>query len=851
MPSISVEYVIGLAWEERGEPQALLVLGTTTKKAEFFVGFSTPNDAKLEPVHYDVDKAHVPANLSAPAGSNLWAALFEFTAHPSLQGVRFGLQGDQLELRVAIVDQDSRIEEVSRTPVFYIGRSGYGCAVGALFVHGIGSHQRGETLAACGEPIISFIRDWFEGVKNIWIKSWSEKERKDWIDKIAIPLRNRHSSIKELSIINSIKAISSTNFIQAIFSDNENEEVARSKKQIETIKPRIVIGDVAVDDAALASQSENSAGPAHAEVSLRSINFDGEMCGAQLVLAESWWTNSILAPSFRDLFNWAFIVVPMMLALHASEPVRRAAASIIKKPGFGKIGAVINTIAAFIYLLAAMALAIPVEVLLAALFVIGILPIPQLREIVLRMQQTLVGSVGQSYVLVSGPMRLAAMSTRINQDLRWLCQRCRTVVIVAHSQGAAVVYYALQQEALPQIKALYTLGSGIKQLEILRQENRHAKVLIFAWVALLGPAMVMYSLLSLYLLNLPTIGEAYPESIREYILSESDEMLHWALIGSIVGAILLAGAATVGRATWTQVGFWINAIERFKIRWIDFYASRDPVPNGPLDNDNLYSVEVDNFGSLTADHVTYWRNTEQVVAPIALDLVRRAGLRLDELTLVDGENLSVSASRRHRRVGVLKAARWTAILSAGSVLLYYFLILNVAEILPLLTGKVHDVNAWFPALPLLIDLAEVFICYRIVLMTWNYWTTWEVVALNARSVGRKLSLWAWAFFTLWGLQSAWLLDSAVGSLLVLAGLHQWSDMFVAKACGAYQDLLGPMLVGSLFGGATIEGQQAAEFYCGLLRGFVQGLIICGFTAAFVGIWFLVVRSWPATEERRS
>ena len=54
------------------------------------------------------------------------------------------------------------------------------------------------------------------------------------------------------------------------------------------------------------------------------------------------------------------------------------------------------------------------------------------------------------------------------------------------------------------------------------------------------------------------------------------------------------------------------------LRWIDFYASKDPVPNGPLLDDpgllSIDSIEIDNFRSTIRDHNGYWDNQDQFVA---------------------------------------------------------------------------------------------------------------------------------------------------------------------------------------------------------------------------------------------
>jgi hypothetical protein len=119
--------------------------------------------------------------------------------------------------------------------------------------------------------------------------------------------------------------------------------------------------------------------------------------------------------------------------------------------------------------------------------------------LILQVQLALIGSVSQSYVLISGALRLAAMTRQVSHDLRWLCQQCESVIIVAHSQGAAIVHHALRKGIPPEIKQLVTLGAGLKQLTILLEERRrlieqnfwrhHLNLLCIHWSAKHGPGI--------------------------------------------------------------------------------------------------------------------------------------------------------------------------------------------------------------------------------------------------------------------------------------------------------------------------------------------------------------------------
>ena len=132
-----------------------------------------------------------------------------------------------------------------------------------------------------------------------------------------------------------------------------------------------------------------------------------------------------------------------------------------------------------------MALAPLFIALLALVLILGLLPIPQLRSLILSAQTTLIGTVGDSLAFVESPIRAALIRNRILEGLERLKDRCERTVIVAHSQGAAAVFDALG--GIPQAPdhdknstspappprgpvpdTLVTFGSGVNQLASLR-----------------------------------------------------------------------------------------------------------------------------------------------------------------------------------------------------------------------------------------------------------------------------------------------------------------------------------------------------------------------------------------------
>jgi tetratricopeptide (TPR) repeat protein len=111
--------------------------------------------------------------------------------------------------------------------------------------------------------------------------------------------------------------------------------------------------------------------------------------------------------------------------------------------------------------------------------------------------------------------------------------------------------------------------------------------------------------------------------------------------------------------------------ERFQLHnrphipWFDFYASADPVPNGPLLDDfvpkDVYTVEVTNAHAVLGDHTAYWKNRDEFLLRLTRELLDIAGLR----TRPDAAPRA--ALRRRWRVGWRVAARWTLAVIAAAL----------------------------------------------------------------------------------------------------------------------------------------------------------------------------------------
>ncbi len=103
-------------------------------------------------------------------------------------------------------------------------------------------------------------------------------------------------------------------------------------------------------------------------------------------------------------------------------------------------------------------------------------------------------------------------------------------------------------------------------------------------------------------------------------------------------------------------------------RWLDLYASHDPVPNGHLSAEFPLAEpqRVTNYASAISDHTTYARNLHQFVGPLLAAIGAQSGAGwIDKLKSGDKELLERGAKKRNRLVRYLVTVRF--VLALGVV----------------------------------------------------------------------------------------------------------------------------------------------------------------------------------------
>jgi hypothetical protein len=439
--------------------------------------------------------------------------------------------------------------------------------------------------------------------------------------------------------------------------------------------------------------------------------------------------------------------------------------------------------------------------------VLGLLPIPQLRTLILAAQRTLAATVGDSLAFVESPVRAALIRTRVLNGIERLNQRCERTIIIAHSQGAAVVLDALggipelaHEDGQPAPRdapvpgvvpdTLVTFGAGTKQLASLKVLSKGVPsriesnptfqaigaLVIAAFLSVwlyadmialhtnpgqilrsMGLLLLTFAVVWLYFWwfhrLVPLLNKRWPavqkyENIAISILIALPMAAIWHLFYlfeedlpservSLLFFVSVIVALSISRILSKDMETTVTTVRKPRglRRWVDLYASADPVPNGPTRCGKTdvpdQSIPISNLGSILADHTAYWDNLDGFVLRIVTECAETA----ESPWLAELPTVTDSADKRSAwRVGWLRLARWVVILtwlSAGASLW-----ISHGKDVPLPL----DLPGWLPPLAesaarfALLTALIVLVCWASVgtlRLLWRFWARTEQEAVLA------------------------------------------------------------------------------------------------------------------------
>lgn len=192
-------------------------------------------------------------------------------------------------------------------------------------------------------------------------------------------------------------------------------------------------------------------------------------------------------------------------------------------------------------------------------------------------------------------------------------------------------------------------------------------------------------------------------------------------------------------------------------KWLDFYASADPVPNGEtiVSRDSAKGVEVWNSGSRFADHTTYWRSIDGFVIPLIRCLAETAESPL--AAHLPDETESVPARARRRLRWLVTARALVALIAVGYLLWRWSelskLGAQLRDRVPSSLGFARFIetpgqisSATASIIGASIVLLAAWIGYAVVRYFWWRWAQSEqrLVASHSEPAGRPAAFWVFA-----------------------------------------------------------------------------------------------------------
>lgn len=451
-------------------------------------------------------------------------------------------------------------------------------------------------------------------------------------------------------------------------------------------------------------------GPAHVELNVRDATHNQTW-----LFAEGWWASTFEPPTFGELWSWSFVSVPATAAMHANAMVDSAFRRLKSSRGPQAIYEGIRLGVMVLFLIALVMLSPLILALLTLLLIAGLvasaLPIDALRTAVAKAQLISIGTIGDTKRLIDSPTQSGAIKSPVADGIKWLRERgCDKIVIISHSQGAAVTYKALVDMAngvhgpvadfrkidsfisvgsgLPKVHALEYLSSkegrwlrlasvavpvsavvGALSLRFLRREDALQGLifptLIFVATMLLVVAFTIEMArrkrqkhpkhnklrdqpgLSINGLRLARFGFAVVGLIGTVIAALSVDQSLIVVLASIAIAIGMTGVYIISSSEIPRIPHTLASVVD---RWVDLWASVDPVPAGATRTvvpGRPETWRVTNLGSVALDHNSYSDNDDECLTLIGTELLVQSGIG----TSADLDEPRFRQNERRWRVG--------------------------------------------------------------------------------------------------------------------------------------------------------------------------------------------------------
>ncbi len=518
--------------------------------------------------------------------------------------------------------------------------------LGVLFVHGIGNHLPRQTLVLWSEPIVKFWRDLTRRIGERAQAQMAPGDRirlRDAVERGPLLNRGPQDGISQAVGDFAKRAPGDAE------RDGRHEGRHDGRLDAESDPPAAPpAGPPQTCIAAVKAEQtvfEDLAREHDSAALLRVSSVDGQavLRESHVLFTEAYWTRESFAPSFSELFLWLTTATPIAawaemrrIGTVRSDEIRerfKAAEGAVGRlrPSVDLVLWIAQmAVMPALYLLGALAS----QVLIGVVGLIGlIVPIPWVRATSRAVVNALMGTVGQSFALQLSPVRRSAVVTRVQGRLDWLSEQCHQVVVISHSQGAEVTRRVFGEKHRRDIARWYSFGAGIAPLTMLHPKN--VETVALQRLAACSKLLLVAAMLGLLALALDAIP-GVDSGLRAWLWLQLRGLALWPTLAWLVIVSVLA----LLLGNWHSPAAPLMTRRSVMKRWCNLYASNDPVPGGSLFG--RFSAEIRdrklpmpeerqlfNTRFAVLDHTSYWKNIEQFVAPIALDLMALMGHGID------------------------------------------------------------------------------------------------------------------------------------------------------------------------------------------------------------------------------
>ena len=489
---------------------------------------------------------------------------------------------------------------------------GYLFDLGILLVHGIGPHKVRQTLIKFGEPLVAFWQRWLGEVTHRAATALDPARRKRF------RARAEHGALRNSDDNEGLSrqlewfaggagdaAVTSTGHVAGVFC-----------------------GAVRAEDTDLSGADAGM--PTSTLIRQSLVGDDARVREQHVLLAEAWWTRETVEPTQGELSDWILRAFPIVLQMHVNGILEHSLDD-LRNSGWRRLPNLLILLHRVLVLL-------PLEIVLAALAQAGLfvllllsaLPVDWIRRTVRRLvMDVLLQTVGQSHALMNSLVRRNGIVRSVARDLDWLSARCDNVVVISHSQGAEISRLVFEARRRPNVRKWITLGAGIRPLNLLARDPLGR----MPWERSTRGFAHLLNLAAGLVLALVAVV-----ALRGFLAADAP----WpSPLPAAARDTLLLALGIVGVALWSvglQKGLVrVNPLLRLRPsvmrHWDDYAASLDPVSAGSLMSgyeipDHVTPPRehvIHNARSVLRDHTGYFRNLEQFVAPVALELFALAG----------------------------------------------------------------------------------------------------------------------------------------------------------------------------------------------------------------------------------